>query len=299
MIDKIEKLARDLRADYGFMADKALDKIRTTTLDTADLVAKTKQPVRKIADTGIKLNRISHKGFEKLVKAQARFFEATIDDGAKRLEMAARADGFRALFGDQIATFPASRERTLANARKSIDVVRDTGDEISDVLKGTIGELQATMVAGANAARTLVKKQAAEAESAVRTAVAETEKAISRQAGRIKISAAELEVTAKKTAATTKGLGTRKVTEAEKEVKKAATQVKRAARKAARPAGGKKAKTKRAAGTTAKRKKAVSKRRPVKKATAKKTVRKSAPKKAAATKRTPPKVEKASATTNA
>ena len=159
MIDKIEKLARDLRADYGLMADKALDKIRTTTLDTADLVAKTKQPVRKIADTGIKLNRISHKGFEKLVKAQARFFEATIDDGAKRLEMAARADGFRALFGDQIATFPDSRARTLANARKSIDVVRDTGDEISDVLKGTIGELQATMVAGANAARSLVRSR--------------------------------------------------------------------------------------------------------------------------------------------
>lgn len=282
MIDKIEKLARDLRTDYGLVADKALDKIRATTLDTADLVAKTKQPVRKIADTGIKLNRISHRGFEKLVKAQARFFEATIDDGAKRLEMAARADSLRTLFGDQIATIPASRERTFANARKSIDVVRDTGDEIGDVLKGTVGELQATVVAGANAARSLVKKQAAEAESAMRTAVAETEKAIGRQAGRIKITAAELEVSAKKTAATTKGLGTRKVTEAEKDVKKAAAQVKRAARKAARPAGGKKAKTKRAATTT--RRKAVAKRRPARKTAAKKAAPKAAAAKAASKK---------------
>ena len=70
MIDKIEKLARDLRADYGLVADKALNKIRAATLDTADLIARTKDPVRKIADTGLKLNRISHKGVEKLMKSQ-------------------------------------------------------------------------------------------------------------------------------------------------------------------------------------------------------------------------------------
>ena len=107
MIDKIEKLARDLRADYGLMADKALDKIRTTTLDTADLVAKTKQPVRKIADTGIKLNRISHKGFEKLVKAQARFFEATIDDGSREAE-GYTAPGYRPVNEPMIVQEPGT-----------------------------------------------------------------------------------------------------------------------------------------------------------------------------------------------
>lgn len=290
MMDKIEKLARDLRADYGIVTNKALDKIRAATLDTADLVAKTKDPVRKIADTGLKINRISYRGMEKLMKSQVRFFEATIDDGAKRLEMAARADSLRALFGDQIATLPESRERAMTNARKSIDVVRDTGDEIGGVLKTRFGEIQATVVAGANSARSLVRKQAAEAEVAVRTAVAETEKAISRQAGRLKVQAAELEVSAKKTAATTKGLGTRKLHEAEEEVKKATAKTKRAARKAARPASAKKtkskAKSKRA--TTGTKRKAAAKKRPARKATA----RKAAPKKAASAKRTPPSVEK-------
>ncbi len=294
MIDKIEKLARDLRADYGLMADRALTKVRAAALDTADFIAKTKAPVRKFADTSIKLNRISHRGVEKLMKSQVRLVEATIDDGARRLEMAARADSLRSLFGDQIATIPQSRERTLSNARKSIEVVRDTGDEIGDVLKGTVGELQATVVAGANSARSLVRKQAAEAEAAFRTAVAETEKAIGRQAGRVKVSAAELEATAKKieinvrkTAATTKGVGTRKVTEAEKEVKKATAEVKRAVRKAARPAGKKAAAKKTSAKkATAKRKptakrKAVSKRRPAKVAK-KTTTRRASAKKAAA-----------------
>lgn len=284
MITKIEKLARDLRTDYGLRADKALDRIRAATLDTADLIARTKDPVRKIADTGVRLNRISHKGVEKLMKSQARFVEATIDDGAKRLEMAARADSLRALLGDQIATLPQSRDRALTNARKSFGVVRDTGDEIGDVLKVTADELQATVVAGANSARSLVKRQAAEAEAALRTAVAETEKVIGRQAAYVKTAAADLEVNARKTAATTKGVGTRKVTEAEKEVKKAAAQVKRAARKAASPASGKKTKAKRK--TTATRKKAAPRRRPAK-AAARKTASKRRPaRKAAARKAT-------------
>jgi hypothetical protein len=236
MIAKIEKLARDLRAEYGVAADRALDRIRAATMDTAELIAKTKAPVRKLADTSLKINRISHKGVEKLVKSQVNFVEATIDDGAKRLELAARADSFRALVGDQIAAIPATRDRTLTNARKTIEVVRGTGDELGGVLKGTIGELQATVTASAKSARSLVAKQAAEAEAAVRTTIAETEKVISRQASRVKDSAAELEVTAKKQAAKTKRAGTRKVTKAEAEAKKAVAAAKRAATKAARPA---------------------------------------------------------------
>lgn len=271
MIAKIEKLARDLRADYGQMADKALEKIRAATLDTADLIAKTKDPVRKIADTGLKLNRISHKGVEKLVKSQARFVESTIDDGARRLELAAGAESLRALFGDQIATLPQSRERALTNARKTIDVVRDTGDEFGGVLKITLGELQATVVAGANTARSVVAKQRAEAEATVRNVVAETEKAIGRQAARVRKTAGEIEITSRKTATQTKRAGTLKVHEAEEEVKKATAQVKKAARKAARPASRKKAASKRkASGKKATARKATTRKSTARKASARK-----------------------------
>ena len=274
MIAKIEKLARDLRADYGQMTDKALEKIRAATLDTADLVAKAKNPVRKIADTGLRLNRISHKGVEKLVKSQARFVETTIDDGARRLELAARADSLRALFNDQIASLPQSRERALTNARKTLDVVKGTGDEMGGVLKETIGEFQATVVAGANTARSVVAKQRAEAEAAVRTVVAETEKAIGRGAGRLRKTAGELEISTRKTAAQTKRAGTMKVNQAEAEVKKATAEVKKAARKAARPASRKKAAPKR---------KAAARKAGARKTSAKKTAtRKVSAKKAAA-----------------
>lgn len=240
MIAKIEKLARDLRAEYGIVADRTLDRIRAATLDTADFVAKTKGPVRKIADTGLKLNRISHKGVEKLVKSQVHFVEATIDDGAKRLALAARADNIRDLVGDQIATWPASRDRAVTNARKTFGVVRGAGDEIGDVLKVTIVELQATVSASAKTARSLVAKQAAEAEATVRTTIAETEKVIGKQAGKVRKSAADLEKAARKTAAKTKGAGTRKVNKAEADLKKATAKTKRAVAKATRPAPAKK-----------------------------------------------------------
>lgn len=240
MIAKIEKLARDLRAEYGIVADRTLDRIRAATLDTADFVAKTKGPVRKIADTGLKLNRISHKGVEKLVKSQVHFVEATIDDGAKRLALAARADNIRDLVGDQIATWPASRDRAVTNARKTFGVVRGAGDEIGDVLKVTIVEIQATVSASAKTARSLVAKQAAEAEATVRTTIAETEKVIGKQAGKVRKSAADLEKAARKTAAKTKGAGTRKVNKAEADLKKATAKTKRAVAKATRPAPAKK-----------------------------------------------------------
>jgi len=279
MIAKIEKLARDLRAEYGIVTDRTLDKIRAATLDTADFVAKTKGPVRKIADTGLQLNRISHKGVEKLVKSQVHFVEATIDDGAKRLALAARADNIRDLVGDQIATWPASRDRAVTNARKTLGVVKGAGDEIGDVLKVTIVELQATVTASAKTARSLVAKQAAEAEAAVRTTIAETEKVIGKQAGKVRKSAGELEKTARKTAAKTKGAGTRKVNKAEADLKKATAKTKRAVTKATRPAPAKKraAPKRKAAARKAPARKTTARKAPARKATARKAPARKAP----------------------
>ena len=82
MIAKIEDIARQFRAEAGERADFVLESIRKATVNTAEFIASGKTPIRKIADTGIKLNRVSHKGVEKLVKNQASLLETTLDDGA-------------------------------------------------------------------------------------------------------------------------------------------------------------------------------------------------------------------------
>ncbi len=177
MITKIEQLARNVRAEYGTLANRAIKRIRTATLDTADMVASSRAPVRKFTDAGLQINRISHKGLEKLVKQQAHFVDSAIEGGARRLELAARADSLRALVGDQISMLPKSRHWAVLNARKTIEIVKDAGDEIGGVLRATVaapakktrktaGKTKTTRKATAKTRRPAAKKAAAKKRTA-------------------------------------------------------------------------------------------------------------------------------------
>jgi DNA-binding protein HU-beta len=135
MITKFEKLAKDMQDGYVALTARAVDRLREATLNAADMVSRTRQPVRRIAETGIKLNRISHKSVEKLVKQQAHIVESAIDSGAKNLKLAARADNLRDLFADQIAALPKAGALAGESARVTIDIVRDTGDELGGVFR--------------------------------------------------------------------------------------------------------------------------------------------------------------------
>jgi len=135
MFTKIEKFAKDLKKEYGSLTKRAVGRIRKATLTTADLVSWTRKPVRRVADTSIKLNRISHKSVAKLVKQQAIVVDSAIEGGARNLKLAARADNLRELVADQIATLPKARNWAGKNARTTIDIVRDTGDEIGGVFR--------------------------------------------------------------------------------------------------------------------------------------------------------------------
>ena len=135
---------------------------------------------------GIKLNRVSHKGVEKLVKNQASLLETTLDDGAARLKLAARADSFRALVGDQIASLPASRDRAVGTARKSIDIVVDTGNEIGGIVRGAIVDLRPTQPTAKRVTRkaTATRKKVAKKATATRKRVAKKASAATKPAAK-------------------------------------------------------------------------------------------------------------------
>ena len=217
MIDKIEDIARQVRTEAGQRADFVLKSLRQVTVNTAEFIASGKGPIRKIADTGIKLNRVSHKGVEKLVKNQASLLETTLDDGAARLKLAARADSFRALVGDQIASLPASRDRTVGTARKSLDIVVNTGNEIGGIVRGAIVDLRPTQPTAKRVTRkaTATRKKAAKKATATRKRVA-------------KKASAETKPAAKKAKAVKARANT-----ASKKAASKATDIKAAAKKAA------------------------------------------------------------------
>lgn len=186
MIDKIEDIARQVRTEAGQRADFVLKSLRQVTVNTAEFIASGKGPIRKIADTGIKLNRVSHKGVEKLVKNQASLLETTLDDGAARLKLAARADSFRALVGDQIASLPASRDRTVGTARKSLDIVVNTGNEIGGIVRGAIVDLRPTQPTAKRVTRkaTATRKKVAKKATATRKRVAKKASAATKPAAK-------------------------------------------------------------------------------------------------------------------
>ena len=269
MIRKIEKFARDLKVEYGLRADRALSTIREATIDTAELIRSGKSPIRKFADTGLKLNRITSKSVDKLVRNQVHFVEGTLDDGARRLKMAARAHNVRDLVGDQIATLPATRERTLGSARKTIDIIKLTGTDFRGVVTEVIGDIRGSAPVVA------VRKTASDVEK-------KTRKAVSKVELRTRKVASELETKTMETVADAEGTVRKAAARAErksrKAIKAARTETRKVARKAA-PKKRKPAARKTTVKTTAKRraataKKVASKKPVVKKAAARTTSRK-------------------------
>ena len=270
MIRKIEKFARDLKVEYGLRADRALSTIREATIDTAELIRSGKSPIRKFADTGLKLNRITSKSVDKLVRNQVHFVEGTLDDGARRLKMAARAHNVRDLVGDQIATLPATRERTLGSARKTIDIIKLTGTDFRGVVTEVIGDIRGSAPVVA------VRKTASDVEK-------KTRKAVSKVELRTRKVASELETKTMETVADAEGTVRKAAARAErksrKAIKAARTETRKVARKAApkkRKPAARKTTAKRQAGTAKKvtSKKPVAKKPVVKKAAARTTSRK-------------------------
>jgi hypothetical protein len=270
MIRKIEKFARDLKVEYGLRADRALSTIREATIDTAELIRSGKSPIRKFADTGLKLNRITSKSVDKLVRNQVHFVEGTLDDGARRLKMAARAHNVRDLVGDQIATLPATRERTLGSARKTIDIIKLTGTDFRGVVTEVIGDIRGSAPVVA------VRKTASDVEK-------KTRKAVSKVELRTRKVASELETKTMETVADAEGTVRKAAARAErksrKAIKAARTETRKVARKAApkkRKPAARKTTAKRRAGTAKKvaSKKPVAKKPVVKKAAARTTSRK-------------------------
>lgn len=181
MMTKIEQFADNLKTESRQLADRAVASLRTAGLETAGLIAKTKRPVHMIADASLKLNALSHKSIEKMVKQQVVVLDDLIDGSSRRLEMAARAKTVKTLLEGQMATLPKSRDHALANARKTVAIVRDTGDAFGDLFKDVVVDISSARKGKKKVARRpAAKKKAAGRKPAARKPAAK--KSVARKA---------------------------------------------------------------------------------------------------------------------
>ena len=180
MMNRIEQLADNLKAESRTLADRAVAGLRSAGLETAELLTKSKRPVHALADSGLKLNNIAHKSVEKLLKQQVAVLDDILDGGARRLETAARARTIRTLVDGQISTLPKTRKHAVKNARKTVTLVRETGDAVGDLFKDVVVDISSARkpapkkAAGRPAARKKApgRKPAAKRKTAARKASA-------------------------------------------------------------------------------------------------------------------------------
>src|SRR5690606_3653955 len=85
-----------------------------------------------------------------------------IDGGARRLETAARARTIRTLVDGQISTLPKTRKHAAKNARKTVSLVRETGDAVGDLFKDVVVDISSARkpVAKKAAGRPAARKKA-------------------------------------------------------------------------------------------------------------------------------------------
>jgi hypothetical protein len=197
MMNKIEQLADNLKAESRQLADRAIAGLRTAGLETAGLIARTKGPVNAIADAGLKLNNLSHDSIEKLLKHQASALEDIIDGSAHRLEKAARARTVRTLLEGQISTLPKTRDHAVKNAKKTAALVRDTGDAFTVLVKDVVVDISSTRKGRKPARKKAAGRPAARKKAGGRKSAAKktgAKKTAARKSAPRKASAARAEV---------------------------------------------------------------------------------------------------------
>lgn len=185
MQQQTSKLTRRYR-DSG---RNTLQRVRSALDGGADWVATGKRPLAVLTEKTLKLNRISHNSAARLVRAQARFLEGTVEGTAQRLHAAAGASDMRELVDAQLRLNPATRERVATDVRTTFEILGDTRDDVASLIRETIddlrvrGKAEAAVDSAADAVEEATDKVRREAKSAVRKATPAKRKTARKTAG--------------------------------------------------------------------------------------------------------------------
>ncbi len=142
MNNPVQKFVRPLVDSSVRALTDTLSSSRDLAVGGAQLVARGRKPLHLMTESGLRLNTISHKSIARLMNVQAEMVEGTLVATAKRLETAANANSVRELVSDQVALLPATRDRLTGDARKALDVLSDTGEDLRELVTETFADLQ-------------------------------------------------------------------------------------------------------------------------------------------------------------
>ena len=180
--NSISRIADEARGRYF----ELLKGARQQTESAAGKVIKGKGPVKTVSKLSLKLSAVSHKTADKVLKQQTRMVEHQIDAIATRLHAAAAAADIRDFVGTQIRLIPVNASRFADDARATLNIVTSAGQEVGQLVKGTVAELR-----GKAQPKKAVKKKAKKASRKKAAAKKAPAKKAPAKKAKVKVAAAK------------------------------------------------------------------------------------------------------------
>ena len=145
---------------------------RQRTGNAAGKITKGKKPVKTLSKMGLKLNAVSHRTADKVLRQQVKAVNSQIDITATRLRNAADARSVRQLVADQVRMIPENAALFAGNARETVSIVAAAGSEVGSILKNTVAEFRGVKSATHARRSNTTKQPAAPRKTAAKTKAA-------------------------------------------------------------------------------------------------------------------------------
>jgi hypothetical protein len=138
---RLIEMTAGVRDQAGAYAARATHAARDGVDRAADTVLAAKTPVERLADAGLRLNKLSAQYVEQLVSHQATAAQDLLVDGAQRLRVLAKARSLRDAWSDQVELFDVTRARTTQSLQRTLEIVSDAGRNVAGLAVETYAEL--------------------------------------------------------------------------------------------------------------------------------------------------------------
>ena len=159
--ERLIEMTAGVRDQAGAIAARASHAARGGVDRAADTVLAAKTPVERLAEAGLRLNKLSAQYVDQLVSHQASAAQDLLADGAQRLRVLAKARSLRDAWSDQVELFDVTRARTTQSLQRTLEIVGDAGRNVSELAVETYaGLLRAPTKALKPAARTAAAPKA-------------------------------------------------------------------------------------------------------------------------------------------
>lgn len=135
---RLIEMTAGVRHHAGAYVARATHAARDGVDRAADSVLAAKTPVERLADAGLRLNKLSAQYVEQIVNHQATAAQDLLADGAQRLRVLAKARSLRDAWSDQVELFDVTRARTTRSLQHALEIVSDAGRNVSELLRAPV-----------------------------------------------------------------------------------------------------------------------------------------------------------------